>query len=141
MMIVSRGRDAGPDDGLLHYSIDTFARVVTVTYAGDPSAKAWSSLMERVFSDPDWQPGFGILLDRRFVKDAATISYVMSAMSFFEQHREVIGRGRVAVVFEDGSQAFGMGRMGEAMAAQMDFPLRAFLNMRDALSWVRTGRG
>ena len=52
------------------YSIDKILCIVTLNYTGNPDFDEWANTMRAVFRDPNFEPGFSVILDRRLVTTA-----------------------------------------------------------------------
>lgn len=120
----------------LSYEIDVPSRRVVVIYAALPTFAEWSQAMERVFADPNYQPGFGMFLDARSIGASAT-DYVTRMVEFIDRHRKRAGGCRWAILVEDES-SFGMGRMAEQLSS-CEFSIRTFRDRAKAEEWLTCG--
>ena len=119
----------------LTYSIDLECHLVTLTGARVPDFDEWNATMRRLLADPDFQPGFDFLTDRRMAEAAPTADYLRRAVSFLDLNRKRLGHCRWALVVT-GPAAFGMGRMAEALCSETSVQMRVFTDLMEAQSWL-----
>lgn len=120
----------------LRYSIDKTSRIVTVHYEGKPDFDEWADTIRAVLRDPDHEPGFGFLLERRLVAEAPTAEYIRQAVHFIQAHQTELGGCRWAVAVS-GNAPYGMVRMAQALAEGIPFPLQVFTDIEKAKGWLR----
>jgi len=118
------------------YRIDEGAGIVRVTYHAQPSVDEWSETMERIFADPLFQHGFGVLLDRRSIVEVAETAYVTNAVQFIDRH--LVNSTRWAILVSNPA-AFGMGRMSEFLCKDEN-AIRSFWDEQEAVDWLRLAR-
>ena len=116
------------------YIIDKAARIVHFKYTGHPSFAEWAATMTSVFRDPDFQPGFSFLMDRRHVKIVPTTEYIRKVVAFDREHQAEFAMSRIATVVSE-SASFGMARMAEELSGTED-KLRVFNDIEEARRWL-----
>ncbi len=121
-------------DGPLSYSIDVPTRKVIVTYAAQPTFAQWAGTMDEIFIDPNFHPGFGVLLDRRAVILPAETDYVKRMVGFIDKRRDIAGPGRWAILVSDPG-SFGMGRMAGQLSS-CEYSIRVFRELAEASAWL-----
>ncbi len=117
------------------YEIMPEQSLVLVKYEFHPTYRQWAELMNQVFADPHFKPGFDFLFDKRGAGEAATSEYAQAVASFNRRHSDKIGRCAIVV---HGMLAFGMSRMTEAYSPKDR--VRVFTEMDEARVWLRRGR-
>ncbi|MEP6672921.1 MAG: hypothetical protein ABJF10_27405 [Chthoniobacter sp.] len=117
----------------LIYTIDPARRSVHVTYRSQPLFAEWESTMEQIFSDPAYVPGFGLLLDRRYIMHPADGEYIRSMVAYMEKNDTRTNGARWAILVTDPG-SFGMARMAEQLAPSDH--IRAFRELEKAWEWV-----
>jgi len=119
-------------------SIDLAARIVRLNYAGEVSPQEWRAVMEAVCREPTFEPGFGILVDRRQV-EAPTSECVREVLNIIETHRRTLAACPWAVVVGSNA-AFFMGRKLEMLARHGAIRIKAFRDISTAERWLRDSR-
>ncbi|HEU5171614.1 MAG TPA: hypothetical protein VFU46_13790 [Gemmatimonadales bacterium] len=120
---------------VLTYTIDPTAGIVWLRYGGVPDLPTWIRTMEAVFADPGYQPGLGFVIDRRGV-EAPSVEYLRGAIAFMRAHGPEILNSRWAVV-ADNPAMYGMGRMGQALGAELPIVVEIFPDVDAAERWLR----
>jgi hypothetical protein len=120
----------------ISHAIEPTARRVTIRVDGPTSYQDWEDSIRAVLADPQFQPGFDFLSDRRSADPPPTIDMVRRAVGFFELNRRQFGTCRWALVVS-GPAAYGMGRMAEALAAETGVRVKVFTQMAAADQWLR----
>ena len=122
----------------LIYEIDHARRYVHVTYRFQPDFAEWENTMDRILRDPDYVPGLGILLDRRYLMHPADAEYMRRLVDYVERSDSRSGGARWAIlVTDDGS--FRMGRMAEQLVSSER--IRAFRELEKAREWAALPTG
>jgi len=120
----------------LAYEIDPRAGRVHVTYGTQPTFDQWAATMERIIGDPQYETGFGFLLDRSRVTRPASTDYIHRMVNFIESCADRNGDARWALLVVD-LGSFGMARMAELLS--LSGKIRAFFIMEEAKTWLATG--
>ncbi|MEP6672742.1 MAG: hypothetical protein ABJF10_26495 [Chthoniobacter sp.] len=120
-------------DSPLEYEIDLARRCVVVTYYHQPTFAEWVDTMEFIFDDPKYQPGLGMLMDRRFLLAPATTEYIHRMVSFVEESHSRTGRARWALLVAD-IGSYGMARVAEQLGGR--HLIRSFRVWEGALAWL-----
>jgi len=122
-----------PMDSPLEYEIDLARRCVVVTYHHQPTFAEWAETMEFIFGDPKYEPGLGMLMDRRFLLAPATTEYIRRLVAFIEaNHGRTAGARWALLVADIGS--YGMARMAEQLGR--GHSIRSFRVWEGALAWL-----
>jgi len=108
-------------------------------------AKQWEmfSLEEQayflsdIFSAPDWQPGFPLLIDYTNLLIGNIDSRQMERITeFFARMRSVIGAGRIALLSQSDVQ-FGLGRQFQMLVdTRTDAEIGVFRDEQAAVEWL-----
>ena len=112
-------------------------RMVILRYAGLPTIEEWCETMRTVFDRPEYQHGFGFLLDRSRVP-APSPAYVRAAVTFLDQHRSAVAGSRWAVV-AGGPGTYSMFRMGQGLMVGQPVTSEVFDDLGAAEAWLREG--
>jgi len=116
------------------YFVRPSARLAVVTYRTQPDFEEWLLTMERLFREPDFLPGFGILFDRSSITHPADTVYMKRLVHFLDTKRaDGTIRGWAGVVGDVAS--FGMGRMAEQLT-QYENSVRIFRDVTEAEAWL-----
>jgi hypothetical protein len=116
------------------YSIDKILRIVTLNYTGNPDFDEWANTMRAVFRDPNFEPGFSLILDRRLVTTAPETDYIEKIVAFAKTHSIELGKCRTAVVVT-GDASYGMGRMSQALFDDTE-NTQIFTDIKEAKRWL-----
>jgi hypothetical protein len=116
------------------YSIDKVLRIVTLTYTGNPDFNEWVNTMRAVFKDPNFKPGFSVILDRRLVKIAPTMEYIEEITAFVKDHPIELGKNRTAIVVSE-IASFGMARMFQGLMNETE-RTQIFTDIEKAREWL-----
>jgi len=116
------------------YEIIPSQSLVKVTYHYHPTHQEWTQMMDAIFQNPRFQPGFNFLFDKRDAGDTASNEYVEQTSQYYRQHRDKMGRCAIVV---GTLLAFGMARMTEGYC--LDEHVRAFIDLREAEKWLAAG--
>ncbi|MDR3406737.1 MAG: hypothetical protein P4L99_29900 [Chthoniobacter sp.] len=117
----------------LNYEFDVARRCVHVRYDAQPVFEEWEETMERIFSDPAYVPGFGMLLDRRYVMHPADPEYMRRLVAFVENNNTRSSGARWALLVTD-TGSFDMAKMAEQLAPSER--IRAFRELEKAREWI-----
>jgi hypothetical protein len=115
------------------YRIDPPAHMVRVDYEGHPTFQEWSAMMEAIFADLAFTPGFDFLFDKRTADSAPDTDYVHAAARFYRRHRDKMGRWAIVV---KGLLPYGMSRMTAAICDPND-NVRVFTDLAEAQEWLQ----
>lgn len=120
----------------ISHAIEPATRRVTIHVDGLTTYEDWETSIRAVIADPEYQPGFDFLSDRRSADPPPTIETVRRAVGFFEFNSQQFGHCRWAIVVS-GPAAYGMGRMAEALVAETGVRVKVFTQMAAADEWLR----
>ena len=132
----STGIQPPPRFARLAYSISATERLVTIT-GQVGTIEDWRALLMSILHDPQLQPGFAFLRDRRgsvASVEGATIIGVVDAIRRFWPH---IQPSRAAILVSEASDAGAAA--AHALADAHGFCVRAFKSYDDAIEWLRQG--
>jgi hypothetical protein len=120
-------------DTPLVYSIETGRRRVIVIYLAQPDLLEWAHVIEQVFNDKEYRPGFDFVLDRRTLQTPPADSCLLGFARFVEMVTAQTQKARWAVVLAS-EGLFDL----SALAVQMGLAgrIRGFGNMEDAQEWL-----
>jgi hypothetical protein len=120
------------------YSLDPQARVVHLTYTGNPTIEEWTAMMLALFRERQYAPGWGFLSDRRPVPEPPDKTYIERAVVFVREHqREMAGACWATVV--GGPAVDGMMRLGQELAADLPLKVGVFTDIGEAREWLARG--
>jgi hypothetical protein len=117
------------------YSIDKILHIVYLKYTGNPDFDEWANTMSAVFRDPDYEPGYHFIMDRRHVTTPPTTEYIESIVDFVGQHPLELGSCRTAAVVSE-TASYGMGRMSQGVMDDTDNTMK-FTDIKEAKKWLR----
>ena len=123
----------------LSYVLDRPARIVRITYASNPSFEEWVAMMQAVFREAEYAPGWGLLSDRRAVREPQTKEFIERVVAFLRRHRGELEHGRWAMVVS-GVAVYGMARMAQELAGELPVQLGVFTDMDEACEWLNLAR-
>lgn len=116
------------------YEIIPARSLVKVTYHYHPTHQEWTQMMDAIFQDARFQPGFNFLFDKRDAGTAPSNEYVEQVSQYYRQHRDKMGR---CAIVAGTLLAFGMARMTEGYC--LDDHVRAFIDIGEAEKWLASG--
>jgi hypothetical protein len=116
------------------YALDPLTRIVHITYPANPTYEEWAAMMEAVFQEPRYAPGWSFLGDRRAVEEAPSKDFVECAVGFVRRHQPQLAGARWASVVS-GPAAYGMIRMGQTLAED-SLMVGVFTDMEEAREWL-----
>lgn len=119
----------------LKYHIDPARRMARITYCAVPTFDQWADLVRSVFADPAWQPGFGLLFDRRPIDEPPSTSFVRRLADFCKRNVGALRGSRIALLVSSPA-AFGMGRMEGQLLTNGGPEHSVFTAEEEALSWL-----
>lgn len=121
----------------LSYHIHPDRALIVLTRTHDPGSDEWEAFLEHVLADPACEPGFGVLDDRREVREAPSRSQVERTARWMHDRSGLLGSTRWAIVVASSSPAaFGMARVSEALTSGLDVKVRAFTDCDSAIAWA-----
>ncbi len=123
----------------LEVQIDAPARLVHIRYLANPTFQQWADVMEGIFRDPAFQPGFGFLSDRRPVDEAPSTAYVREVSQFIIHHADRLRGSRLAMVAGN-TATYGTARMSHAMIQSTGLEQAVFTDPAEALRWLNEPR-
>lgn len=119
--------------------IDPGRRLVLLRPDVQPTLQDWVDVIDRAMEDPDFQPGFSFLSDRRHIAEPPSKEYVRGSIDALAVRSARLGPGcRVAVVTAH-EATFGMARMAEALAEPREVTFRVFRDYEQGVRWAMTG--
>jgi hypothetical protein len=117
------------------HDIDPARRLVTIRADRLPSLRDLEDVLHRVQSDPRFQPGFGVLSDRRHFDAESDAPYVRAAIDALARRHDTFHPTRFAIVTSH-LATYGMGRMAEVYAENRNVLFRVFMDELSALAWL-----
>jgi len=120
-------------DAPLVYKINQAERHVHVKYGAQPTFDQWEFTMQEILHDPQYEAGFGFLLDRSHIWSPASTNHIHRLVDFIENHGAESGGARWALLVVDFG-SLGMARMAELLSLSAE--IRAFLNFDEAKAWL-----
>jgi hypothetical protein len=124
-------------DLVVNYSLDPLARIVYIAYPSNPTYEEWAAMMEAIFQEAQYAPGWGFLADRRSLTEAPSKDFIESALRFVSSHQTELAGARWASVVS-GPAAYGMVRMGQALADEL-LKVGVFTDLGEAREWLERG--
>lgn len=120
----------------LSYTIDPARRLITIEgeYA---DAEQWKSLLARVLSDPQRQPGFAYLRDLRGATTPASAATVVGVMEVVRSYWPRLQASRAAILTPLAFDAAAM--TAHAIADAEHLPLKVFSSYDEAVEWLCGG--
>jgi hypothetical protein len=119
------------------YSIHSKQSLVVITRTDRVGSEDWEIFMDRLLSDPAFQPGLHLVDDRRQVADTPQRSEVERAARWIQDHSARLGTIRWAIVVDPSSlAAFGMARVIEALTSRTPVTVRAHTDLPAAMAWA-----
>jgi hypothetical protein len=118
----------------LSYTVDVAARMVLVTYRIQPDFAEMRETLEAAFKDPNYELGFGILLDGHLVTRPAQTNYVAKVVHLIDSLQNSEKTTQWALFAPDLS-SFGMGRMAEQLT-KYPGSIRVFKDRAEAEKWL-----
>ena len=116
------------------YRIDKASRVVYLE--GEPlSIEVWKQTLLAIFADPDFEPGFNFLSDRRSSDQARTSNFLRAALEFLKTHEDKMGKCKWATVVST-TVAYGTGRMAQILSQNMQIDVEVFTDIDEARQWL-----
>jgi hypothetical protein len=97
----------------------------------------WREATQRALASSSYRPGMGLVHDQRRVVRVPLAGEIEARAYYAAGQMRAHAVRRWALVVK-GDAAFGMGRMGEALANDT-VEFRAFMEMAEALTWARGG--
>ncbi len=119
----------------LTYTIDKAIRMVTIQYNANPDFAEFERTMETVFKDPNYKAGLNFLLDRHLVDEPPSTEYIKELVGFLKKHE--LKLNCVAFMVKNVA-SYGMGRMAQILAEDVDVRLQVFTDMKEAKQWSRS---
>lgn len=116
------------------YQLDPGKRLLVVVYSELVTFEEWAATLTAAFSDPAYEPGFSLLVDRRGALPP-TRAFADAVVTFVRKHRQKFGDAKVAILVSDVA-AFGMARMQEMLNESAEIETRAFKSEAEALEWL-----
>lgn len=117
------------------YVVDPERRLVIARPESPPTIEDWRELLDRVASDPVFQPGFHLLSDRRHLQVDPDAAYVRASIEALEARNHAFGHSRFAILTLH-LATYGMARMAQALAEDRSIECRAFMDEREAMEWL-----
>jgi hypothetical protein len=121
----------------LSYHINPERALIVLTRTHHPGPDEWEAFLERVLSDPAFEPEFGVLDDRRGVKNVPSRAEVERMARWMGDRAARLGSTRWAIVVPNNSPAaFGMACVKEALTSRLKITVRAFTGYETAIAWA-----
>jgi len=118
----------------VEYQLDPVKRLIVVVDSELVTFEEWAAALTAAFSDPAYEPGFNLLVDRR-ASTPPSRAFADAVAAFIRRHRRKFGDARFAILVSDAA-AFGMARMQEMLNESADLETRAFWSEAEALEWL-----
>ena len=121
----------------LSYHINPDRALIVLTRTHHPGSDEWEAFLDGVLADPAFEPGSGVLDDRRGVKEVPSRPDVERMARWMGDRGAQLGSTRWAIVVADDSPAaFGMARVTEALTSRLKITVRAFTDYETAIAWA-----
>jgi hypothetical protein len=118
------------------YKIDKERRLVLTSGAGTLTTEDVLGHMDRLSSDPDFDPGFGQLADFRHITD---VQFGPEEVRQFAERCIYSPNARRAILVKDDLQ-YGLARMFEIhRELKGEIGIRVFRNLDEAMDWILIG--
>lgn len=122
------------------YSIHRERSLIVITRTYRVGTDEWEAFMNQVLDDPRFEPGQGVLDDRREAREVPERLEVERTARWIQDHAARLGRARWAIVVDPAAlAAFGMARVVEALTSRTTVVVRAYTDVAAATAWA-TGR-
>jgi hypothetical protein len=119
----------------MSYTIDSESRLVRFVGTGVLTDDELVGCITRLRADPRIEPGMNSLSDMREIEVGFTTDGVSRVIDVMTKTRGRRGLAKAAIVVSS-DVAFGMGRMLELRAGELDPSFRIFRDMDAAREWV-----
>jgi hypothetical protein len=119
----------------IQYQIDKEANLLFCKLDAPVTLDELKSTFHSLEQDPDFRPGFRILVDRTGVSEMSSTVHVNDAMDLVRKQMEKLGECRCAIVVS-GLGNFGMARMASTLAEGSNIEMRPFMDMESARTWL-----
>ena len=116
-------------------TVDPALRIGIMRYDGNASVEEWQSALDAILADPSYQPGFGILVDRRKATSAQTADFIRQTAAHIEKNLPRLTGSRWAAVVTEPAQ-YGMIRMGQVLADSWPITVEIFDDVEVARAWL-----
>jgi hypothetical protein len=117
------------------YSIHVSEKLVRMEFSGSITVDDFAFALDGVFNSPEYQPGFGILVDRRRASPPRP-EHLNKIIAFGIVNRRKLAIARWAVV-ESKARLVEL-TDGEGQRASADARIQAFADLDAAETWLRT---
>jgi hypothetical protein len=126
-----------PSGPLMPVTFTISQQQVQATILGDNSLTEpeFREFLSALIAHPDFQPGLGILYDRRAVKAAPDDSFVRAALGAIGERAQELHGCRWAILISP-KLSLEVVRMTSLLAEQSAIEARPFVNLSDALAWL-----
>jgi hypothetical protein len=119
------------------YTIHPERSLVVITRVHHVGTDEWAAFMTAVIEDPQFEPGFSLVDDRRDVRDVPRRQEVERAALWIQDHASRLGCMRWAIVVDPAAlAAFGMARVVEALTSHTCVVVRASTDVVAATAWA-----
>ncbi len=120
------------------HRIDRTSGIVYVDVRGSPTTAEMRGAINRVVTDPEGVPGYGILSDHRGIDTPATTNQVQALLTHLTGLKSSFGSIRWAIVVKKPA-SFGMMRMLAVLAEQVPAQIEVFRDVEAAKKWLTEG--
>lgn len=119
----------------LQYVIDPASKAVILVHdRSETSFDEWVATLDHVLADPAFQPGYGLLSDRRQAPSPPSTATVVASLHYVRS-RELLWRRRWAVLVPDRA-TYGMVRMAQGLAYSDPIEIEVFEDLESARRWL-----
>lgn len=118
--------------------VDAAKKRIVLRYGSVIPIKEWLGHMDRALADPAWRPGFDVMIVRLKSKEPVPTSFIQGLAQYVHDHTQFRHMRWVGVV--DKPAPYGMGRMFEAMVADLPIETAVFDDLEEAERWLARPR-
>lgn len=120
---------------MVHFTIDTDARLVFYVVEGVTTPDHARAFFAEVLIHPDYEPGFNFLGDRREITQEPDSAYVRIVSLEVLARQAVLGPCRWAVLVAS-DVSYGMARMWGLLTQSSGVAIKPFRTMNAAAEWL-----
>jgi hypothetical protein len=120
------------------YQISPEKQCVRLAFEGAANYQEWERTIERVLHDPEYHPGFGFLVDRRW-SPPPTSAYVERVAEYIHRHPDAFGPEIHSATIVADKASYGMARMMQGLVGSRR--MGVFTTVEEAERWLDGGEG
>jgi len=119
---------------------DTDVQCLVLHTSGKASIPCVETMLQALFSSPDWTVGGNVLVDcRELTIHHLETGEIRGISQVITEQREALGTGQWALVMKD-KVDFGLAKMWEAyIEEKVDFGSQIFTSLLEAQEWLKHG--